>query len=72
MIIELPDDAHTEVSLHARSRAHVKDLQAQFPDAKWKHSVLEYVDGSGSFPVVEAQIGKARIAIFPRTEAADA
>ncbi|WP_313277004.1 hypothetical protein [Timonella senegalensis] len=72
MIIELPDDAYTYVSLHARSRAHVKDMQAQFPDAKWKNKLIRRQVGTGRFPVVEAQIGKTNITIYPRTEAVDA
>lgn len=72
MKIELPDDAHVTVSLHAKSRAHVKDMQAQFPDAKWTHKTIPWGDDRGAFPIVKALIGKTTIDIFPKQRNADA
>lgn len=68
MIIELPDDATVTVNVHARSRAHVKDMQAQLPDAEWRHEMIPWSDRGGSFPTVEGHVGNLTITIFPRTE----
>lgn len=67
MIIEVPDDAYCDVNIHANSRAHVKDMQAQFPDVTWRHEMIPWIDRDGSFPTVKGRAGNLTITIYPNT-----
>lgn len=67
MKIEIPDGVTAaSVMIHAKTRAHVKDVQAQFPDAEWEHELVESrIYRRGYFPTVRASVDGVDITIFP-------